>query len=51
MHMDEQLNTYEAPQIVEIGSVHELTLTGPIAKELGGDDGFTFMGQGIHNAS
>jgi hypothetical protein len=47
--MDKINDVYEAPQIVEIGSVHELTLT--TAKELGGDDGFSFMGQGMHNAS
>jgi hypothetical protein len=50
--MEKDLDIYEAPQIVEIGSVHELTLTGPVVdKEFGGGDGYTFMGQGIHNAS
>lgn len=49
--MDDIKDAYEAPQIVEIGSVHELTLTGPVPKEFGGGDGFTFMGIGIHNAS
>jgi hypothetical protein len=38
---------YEAPRLVELGSVHGLTLTGNHCfwdKKLGGTDGFTFMG-------
>ena len=37
--------TYEAPEITEIGTLHELTLTTD--KDSTGDDGFTFMGQTI----
>ena len=36
---------YEPPTIVEIGGVWDLTLNGCFwGKELGGSDGFTFMG-------
>jgi hypothetical protein len=37
---------YEAPRIVVLGTVHELTLHGGCFwdKKLGGSDGFTFMG-------
>lgn len=42
------MEEYEAPTIVEIGSLHELTLQD---KELGETDGFTFEGQPITNAS
>jgi hypothetical protein len=38
---------YEAPSIVEIGTLQELTLQG---KNFGGDDGFTFSGQPIGNS-
>lgn len=41
-------NIYEAPQLVEIGSLHELTLQD---KDLSGNDGLTFQGQVIGNAS
>ena len=40
---------YEAPALTVLGSVHSLTQTQD--KKLGGSDGFTFMGQGISNAS
>jgi hypothetical protein len=38
--------SYEPPVLVEIGSVAELTLTGGcyFNKQLGGSDGFTWMG-------
>jgi hypothetical protein len=36
---------YESPELVELGTLHELTLT--CDKRLGGSDGFTFMGQAI----
>jgi hypothetical protein len=39
---------YDAPAIVEIGSLHELTLQD---KEFGPSDGFTLMGVPIRNAS
>jgi hypothetical protein len=39
---------YETPQLVEIGTLHELTLQD---KDFGGDDGFTFMGAAIGNNS
>lgn len=42
------MDTYESPQIVEIGSLHELTLQD---KDSSGNDGFTFLGQVIGNAS
>ncbi|TQN37947.1 hypothetical protein FHU33_4620 [Blastococcus colisei] len=42
------MENYEAPQIVEIGSLHELTLQD---KDFSGNDGFTLMGQAIGNAS
>jgi hypothetical protein len=42
------MDNYEAPEIVEIGSLHELTLQD---KDSGGNDGFTFLGQIIGNAS
>ena len=38
---------YEAPQLIEIGAFYEQTLTGDFCyrnKQLGGTDGFTFMG-------
>lgn len=41
-------DVYEAPQLVEIGSLHELTLQD---KDSTGNDGFTFLGQVIGNAS
>jgi hypothetical protein len=40
---------YEAPSLTILGSVHALTQVQD--KKLGGSDGFTFMGQGISNAS
>lgn len=42
------MSDYEAPQIVEIGSLHELTLQ---EKVFGEDDGFTFQGNSIGVAS
>ena len=45
--MDNQVATeerYEAPEVTEIGSVHEITLT---EKVVGLDDGFTFQGASI----
>jgi hypothetical protein len=38
--------SYEAPSLVVLGTVHELTLHGGCFwdKKLGGTDGFTFMG-------
>jgi hypothetical protein len=43
------LPEYEPPTLVELGAVSELTLTGGVSgcywnKQLGGSDGFTFMG-------
>ena len=38
-------STYEAPEITEIGTLHELTLTIP--KDFSGDDGFSINGQPI----
>lgn len=36
---------YEAPSLVVLGTVHELTLWGCFwDKKLGGTDGFTWMG-------
>ena len=43
--MDKQ---YETPEILELGTVQELTLQD---KDFSGDDGFTFMGTIIGNAS
>jgi hypothetical protein len=39
-------DSYEAPSLVILGTVHQLTLTGGCwwDKQLGGSDGFTFMG-------
>jgi hypothetical protein len=39
--------SYEAPSIVEIGTLQELTLQG---KNFGSDDGFTFSGIPIGNS-
>jgi hypothetical protein len=37
--------TYEAPEVFEIGSVYDHTLTGCLfGKKLGGSDGISFMG-------
>ena len=36
---------YEAPELAELGTLHELTLH--CDKTLGESDGFTFMGQAI----
>jgi hypothetical protein len=41
--------TYERPVLVELGSLHDLTLW--CDKSLNGSDGFTFMGQPIHCTS
>jgi hypothetical protein len=39
------LEPYEAPSLVVLGSVSELTLNGCYwGKQFGGTDGFTFMG-------
>jgi hypothetical protein len=40
---------YEAPALALLGSVHRLTQQ--IDKKYGETDGYTFMGQGITNAS
>jgi hypothetical protein len=40
---------YESPSLTLLGSVHKLTQQIP--KEFGESDGYTFMGQGITNAS
>jgi hypothetical protein len=40
---------YEAPELVEIGSINELTFGTD--KRYGDSDGFTFMGVPITNAS
>lgn len=37
---------YEAPALVVLGALHELTLEG-CDKRLNGSDGFTFMGEPI----
>jgi len=39
---------YRPPQLTELGTLHELTLQD---KDTSGNDGFTFMGQVIGNAS
>ncbi len=39
---------YEAPELIEIGTVNELTFGD---KKYGDSDGFTFMGVPITNAS
>lgn len=41
--------TYEAPALKVVGSIHELTLQ--IDKKYGPSDGYTLMGIGITNAS
>jgi hypothetical protein len=41
--------SYDAPTIVVLGTVHGLTQDTD--KKYGETDGFTFMGQGITNAS
>ena len=38
---------YEAPALVELGLLQELTLSGYCDKNLGSSDGFTFQGQAI----
>jgi hypothetical protein len=38
-------SAYEAPELAELGTLHELTLV--CDKRLGSSDGFTFMGQAI----
>jgi hypothetical protein len=38
---------YEAPALVVLGALHELTLEDGCDKRLAGSDGFTFMGQPI----
>jgi hypothetical protein len=36
---------YEPPELIVLGTLHELTLNGCYwGKEFGGSDGFTFMG-------
>jgi len=36
---------YTAPELIVLGTLHELTLNGCYwGKEFGGSDGFTFMG-------
>ncbi len=42
--------TYAAPTLMQLGSVHGLTQQ-TVDKTLGETDGFTFQGQGITNAS
>lgn len=44
-----KIRQYQAPTVVVLGSVHGLTQQIP--KEYGESDGYTFMGQGITNAS
>jgi hypothetical protein len=40
-----EIAIYEPPTLFEIGSVYDHTLTGCLfGKQLGGTDGFTFMG-------
>ena len=41
--------SYEAPRIVELGKVEQVTLTTD--KKLGSSDGFTFLGVPITNNS
>jgi hypothetical protein len=41
-------SAYEAPSIVVVGTLHELTLQD---KDFVGDDGLTFQGQTIGNVS
>ncbi|MDP9491812.1 MAG: lasso RiPP family leader peptide-containing protein [Actinomycetota bacterium] len=45
----DQRQSYEAPVLRVVGSVHELTLQ--IDKKYGPSDGYTLMGIGITNAS
>lgn len=42
----ESMEAYDAPALVELGALQELTLQG-CDKRLGDSDGFTFMGQPI----
>lgn len=42
------MRKYVAPELSEIGSLHDLTLQD---KDFGGDDGFTLLGVIIGNAS
>jgi hypothetical protein len=44
-HIAEAAEAYEAPRLTVLGSVAELTLW--CDKQLGGSDGFTFMGSPI----
>ena len=46
---DTGITPYEAPELAELGTLHELTLY--CDKTLGSSDGFTFMGQAIVCAS
>ena len=41
------ITPYEAPELAERGTLHELTLMFPCDKRLNGSEGFTFMGQPI----
>jgi hypothetical protein len=42
---------YEAPRIAVLGSVHELTQSGPPAKQVGGADGAMWNQQSVSWAS
>jgi hypothetical protein len=44
-----QVDAYEAPMLVRLGSVHDLTLG--CDKTTGGSDGFTFQSVPIHCTS
>lgn len=46
---DTGVTAYEAPELAELGTLHELTLT--CDKRYGSSDGFTFQGQAIVCAS
>lgn len=48
--METEKREYEAPAVKVLGTLHSLTEM-PIDKTYGPTDGYTFMGQGITNAS
>jgi hypothetical protein len=47
---DSKRSAYEAPRVIELGSVHGLTQQVQ-DKKFGESDGFTFMGTAITNNS
>jgi hypothetical protein len=41
--MQQKISAYEAPAVILLGKVEELTLVEPCNKKSGGSDGFTFQ--------